>query len=53
MWNIAKHNGEFYYFDATFDRGKNGDFRYFAKKADEFAKGHTWDETLINKLINR
>lgn len=52
MWNIAKYKGEFYYFDATFDRGKNDDFRYFAKKAEVFAKDHTWNETFVNKLID-
>lgn len=51
MWNIAKYNGEFHYFDAAFDKGRNGNFRYFAKKADEFVEDHTWNETFVDSLI--
>lgn len=51
MWNIAKYDGEFYYFDATFDRGINDHYKRFAKKADELAANYTWNEIFTNTLI--
>lgn len=52
MWNIIKYNGDFYYFDATWDLGADGDYRYFAKTADEFSSDRQWDNAdFINKLV--
>lgn len=51
IWSIVKYKDTYSYFDATFDRGRNGEFNYFAKKAEDLKVDHTWAEEDINKLI--
>jgi transglutaminase/protease-like cytokinesis protein 3 len=51
MWNIARYNGGFYYFDCTYDRGKSKDYNYFAKTAEDFSKNHSWDKESVDALV--
>lgn len=50
LWNVAKIGDEWLYFDATADRGRNGDFRSFAVTAQELTS-HTWDMEQIEQLL--
>jgi hypothetical protein len=49
-WNVAKYNGDFYYFDSTRDQGRGGSPRFFAKPADEWG-ARTWDRAAIDALL--
>ena len=56
MWNCARLNGEYYYFDTTWDRGKSDEtlWSYFASTEEEFTWSHQWgigQEELIHALI--
>lgn len=50
LWNVAKIGEEWLYFDATADRGRNGEFRCFAVTAEELTN-HTWDMAQIEQLL--
>lgn len=49
MWNVARLNGEWLYFDATADRGSGEWARYFAVPADKLY-GHVWEEEVTELL---
>lgn len=56
MWNCAKLDGEYYYFDTTWDRGKSDEtlWIYFACTEEEITRSHQWgigQEELIHTLI--
>lgn len=56
MWNCAKLDGEYYYFDTTWDRGTSDEtlWIYFACTEEEINWSHQWgigQEELIHALI--
>lgn len=51
LWNAAKIDDTWLYFDATADRGSSEQFRYFAVTADEL-DGHEWDQEKMELLFN-
>lgn len=51
MWNIALIDGEWLYFDATFDRGCGQDSWKCGGVSRELLKHHTWDQEKINRLL--
>lgn len=55
MWNCARMNGEYRYFDTTWDAGitYEEDWRYFACTEEEITQNHEWgpgQEELIHAL---
>lgn len=57
MWNCALMNGEYRYFDTTWDAGitYEEEWRYFAHTEEEITQNHQWDqgqEELIHALTD-
>ncbi|POY37371.1 hypothetical protein C3K47_06305 [Solitalea longa] len=52
-WSMANYNGEYYYFDSTWDRGLNQHpYRYFGQTESYFqSKRHVWNNSMINALV--
>ncbi|WP_140939001.1 transglutaminase domain-containing protein [Sphingobacterium lumbrici] len=52
-WSMANYNGGYFYFDATWDRGRTfSNYSYFAKTEAYFLQNlHTWNNTMINALV--
>ena len=55
MWNCARLDGEYRYFDTTWDCGSTDEsqWRYFARTEEEFTKSHQWgpgQAALIHQL---
>lgn len=55
MWNCARINGEYRYFDTTWDAGitYEDQWRYFARTEEEITQNHQWgvgQEALIHAL---
>ena len=50
LWNVAKIEDTWLYFDATADRGNKGNFRCFAVTADNLTN-HSWESESIGPLL--
>lgn len=53
MWNVIKYEGEYLYFDATYDRGKTAElgFSNFAMTFEKMAERRTWNEGFFQHLL--
>lgn len=53
MWNIARINGEWLWFDATMDRGSTGEFGFLRFALTELDKSkYQWDENTLAALLD-
>lgn len=53
MWNIASLDGRWLWFDATSDRGSDGQYGYLRFALEELdGSKYQWDETSVQELIN-
>lgn len=49
MWNLAKVDGQWLYFDATSDRGRSAyGFSYFGVGAEDLVR-YTWDQSTVQR----
>lgn len=56
MWNVVKLNGEYRYFDVTFDNTCSTEekisHQYFNITEDEISKDHEWYKERFSKFLN-
>lgn len=54
IWNIAKLDNQWLYFDATSDSGltEESQFKSFGSLPEKMKEDHQWDEAILNPIIN-